>query len=161
MQQNIAMKYAGYEAWILPCKYCEFEFQIYRIFPMGLLFFGASCTTFCTRKWHMRIIHCNCDSSEGRLLSYCSSYDDMIRQWEHNKPLILVGRVARSTTPLDSMYGSAADKHSVSSLWRTRVVVTVDWRLGFVPQALYSWWGWAFCPFSRTPSLLSAFSLVP
>jgi len=49
MQQNIAMKFAGYAAWILVCKYCKFgeknvlHFQRYRIFPRGLLFFGAPC----------------------------------------------------------------------------------------------------------------------
>ena len=29
MQQNIAMKYVGYVAWILLCKYCEFDEKIY------------------------------------------------------------------------------------------------------------------------------------
>ena len=29
MQQNIAIKYAGYVAWILLCKYCEFDEKIY------------------------------------------------------------------------------------------------------------------------------------
>jgi len=40
MQPNIAMKSAGYVAWILLCKRCKFggQFQRYRIFPRGLLF---------------------------------------------------------------------------------------------------------------------------
>ena len=49
MQPSIAMKFAGYVAWILLCKSCKFgeqkllQFQRYRIFHRGLRF-GAPCS---------------------------------------------------------------------------------------------------------------------
>jgi len=47
MQQSIAMKFAGCMAWIRLCKRCKFggknllQFQRYRMFPRGFLFWRA------------------------------------------------------------------------------------------------------------------------